>query len=86
MVSSFFKTYPELAKYENEVKIIYRGYKFHHIWYDENGVLEFANSLYSKVKWIATEGVYSTFPTPKKLKLFLKMIMKFRFLKLKQKL
>ena len=69
MVSSFFKTYPELAKYENEVKIIYRGYKFHHIWYDENGVLEFANSLYSKVKGIATEGVYSTFPYPEKIEI-----------------
>jgi murein L,D-transpeptidase YcbB/YkuD len=64
LVSTFFKTYPELAKYENEINVIYRGYKFHHIWYDENGVIEFANSLYSKVKGIATEGVYNVFPYP----------------------
>lgn len=67
LVSSFFKTYPELTKYEDEVNVIYRGYKFHHIWFDENGVLEFANSLYSKVKGIATEGVYNVFPYPEKM-------------------
>ena len=62
LVSLFFITYPELAKYEDEINVIYRGYQFHHIWYDENGVIEFANSLYSKVKGIATEGVYNVFP------------------------
>ena len=69
LVSPFFKTYPELAKYEDEINVIYRGYQFHHIWFDENGVLEFANSLYSKVKGIATEGVYNVFPYPEKIEL-----------------
>ena len=45
LISPFFQTYPELAKYEDEVNVIYRGYQFHHILFDENGVLEFANSL-----------------------------------------
>lgn len=67
LISPFFQTYPELAKYEDEVNVIYRGYKFHQIWFDENGVLEFANSLYSKVKGIATEGVYNVFPYPEKI-------------------
>jgi len=67
LISPFFQTYPELAKYEDEVKVIYRGYQFHQIWFDENGVLEFANSLYSKVKGIATEGVYNVFPYPEKI-------------------
>ncbi|HSO87192.1 MAG TPA: L,D-transpeptidase family protein [Draconibacterium sp.] len=67
LISSFFQTYPELARYEDEVNVIYRGYQFHHIWFDENGVIEFANSLYSKVKGIATEGVYNVFPYPEKI-------------------
>ena len=67
LISPFFKTYPELAKYEENVYAIYRGHEFHHIWFDENGVLEFANSLYSKVKGIATEGVYNIFPYPEKI-------------------
>jgi L,D-transpeptidase YcbB len=67
LVTSFFQTYPELAKYEDEVNVIYRGYQFHHIWFDENGVLEFANSLYSKVKGISTEGIYNVFPYPEKI-------------------
>jgi murein L,D-transpeptidase YcbB/YkuD len=67
LISPFFKTYPELAKYEDKFFVIYRGHKFHQIWFDENGVLEFANSLYSKVKGIATEGVYNVFPYPEKI-------------------
>lgn len=66
-ISLFFQTYSELEKYEDEAYRIYRGYQFHHIWFDENGVLEFANSLYSKVKGIATEGVYNVFPYPEKI-------------------
>jgi L,D-transpeptidase YcbB len=61
-VDSFFVRFAELAKYTENVKTIYRGHNFHHIWYDENGLVEFANSLYSKVKGIATEGVYAVFP------------------------
>jgi len=61
-VDSFFYHYTKLAKYKKDVKVIYRGYKFHYIWFDEKGVLEFANSLYGKVKGIASEGVYGVFP------------------------
>jgi len=61
-VDSFFVKFAELAKYTENVKTIYRGHNYHHIWFDENGLVEFANSLYSKVKGIATEGVYAVFP------------------------
>ncbi len=63
-IDSFVKSFPALGKYENDVRKIYRGYNFHHIWFDEKGVLEYANSLYGKVKGIAREGVYNVFPYP----------------------
>ena len=59
LVSQFFITYPELAKYEDEINVIYRGYRFHHIWFDENGVLEFANSLSLSLKYRNGEKKYA---------------------------
>ena len=61
-VDSFYSKYTGLSEYAGDVKKIYRAHNFHHIWFDENGVVEFANSLYSKVKGIASEGVYQKFP------------------------
>ena len=66
-IDSFFTKYTELTKYEENVKKIYRGYSFRHIWFDEKGVLEVANSLFAKVKGIAKEGVYNVFPYPKEI-------------------
>jgi murein L,D-transpeptidase YcbB/YkuD len=66
-IDSFVKKFPELGKYENDVRKIYRGYNFHHIWFDEKGVLEYANSLFGKVKGIANEGVYNVFPYPEEI-------------------
>ncbi len=61
-VDSFYLKYPELNEYSGNVKKIYHEQLYHHIWFDENGVVEFANSLFSKVKGIASEGVYQRFP------------------------
>ena len=64
---SFFKTYPELASYQSDVFTIYRKHNYHHIWFDRNGVIEFGNSLYSKVNELETEGVSSKFPYQEKI-------------------
>jgi murein L,D-transpeptidase YcbB/YkuD len=61
-IEQFYSSYPDLVKYEKDVKIIYRGHNYHEIWYDEQGVIEFANTIYHKVKGIAVEGIYGVFP------------------------
>jgi murein L,D-transpeptidase YcbB/YkuD len=66
-IDSFVNSFSVLGKYESDIRKIYRGYNFHHIWFDEKGVLEYANSLYGKVKGIAKEGVYNVFPYPEKI-------------------
>jgi murein L,D-transpeptidase YcbB/YkuD len=66
-IAPFFKSYPELAGYENNVLSIYRKNKYNHIWFDRNGVIEFANSVYSKVQDLDAEGVSSKFPYQDKL-------------------
>ena len=66
-IDSFFIKYPDLSNYSDEVKVIYRGHKFHHIWFDKDGIIEFASSLYGKVKGIASEGIYGVFPYGEKI-------------------
>jgi murein L,D-transpeptidase YcbB/YkuD len=62
LLISFFRAYPELHPYEKDVATVYREHHFRHIWFDTSGVVEFGNSLYTKVKEIKTEGVSSGFP------------------------
>ncbi len=67
LIAPFFKSYPELKKYEKELISIYRNYDFHYIWFDEKGTVEYASSLYSKVLSIEDEGISSTFPYQKNI-------------------
>jgi len=58
----FFNSHTELVNYKPDVMEIYRKNNFKHIWFDSYGMLEFGNSLYSKITNIETEGVSSKFP------------------------
>jgi murein L,D-transpeptidase YcbB/YkuD len=66
-ISIFYKSYPELAKHNKDVFSIYSKYNFRQIWFDENGVVEFGHSLFSKVNELDKEGVVSVFPYQNKL-------------------
>lgn len=67
LVAPFFKTYPELKKYEKDLTAIYRDYKYKSIWFDEKGVKEYADSLYRKVKDLDDEGISASFPYQAKI-------------------
>lgn len=62
LIAPFFKSHPVLKKYEKDLVAIYRNYNFNHIWFDRKGVVEYGNSLYSKVKDLEDEGISSVFP------------------------
>lgn len=66
-ITNFYKTFPELAKYSKDVTDIYRRYNFSQIWFDKNGVVEFGNSLFSKVNELDKEGIVSVFPYQDKI-------------------
>nr|WP_315210920.1 L,D-transpeptidase family protein [uncultured Flavobacterium sp.] len=55
----FFKKYPNLKKYQSDVKALYRKRNYNSIWFDKNGLIEFANLLYSKVNQLEKEGLKS---------------------------
>ena len=67
LLITFFRTYPELDKYEKDVAAVYRQHHFTHIWYDKNGIVEFGQTLYGKVTALPVEGISSKFPYPEKI-------------------
>jgi L,D-transpeptidase YcbB len=64
-IAAFYKSYPELTRYEKDVREIYRQHDFNHIWFDRNGIIESGNSLYGKVKSMDQDAVTGTFPYQK---------------------
>lgn len=62
LVAPFFEHYPALKKYEKNLIDIYRTYNYSPIWFDEKGLVETSNSLYSKVKDLDDEGISTPFP------------------------
>ncbi len=61
-IISFYKTYPDLKKYQKETFSLYQNHNFNEIWYDDKGIVEFGNSLYSKYSNIEKEGLKVVFP------------------------
>lgn len=62
LVAPFLESYPALKKYEKDLIAVYRTYNFNYIWFDEKGIVEPGNSLYSKVKDMEDEGISGSFP------------------------
>ncbi|CAM2828486.1 L,D-transpeptidase family protein [Flavobacterium frigoris] len=56
----FFEKYPDLKKYESDVVTLYKNRNYNSIWYDNKGLIEFADMLYSKVNSLEEEGLKST--------------------------
>lgn len=66
-VNNFFESHPLLKKYQDDVKKLYQKHQYHYIWYDENGINEFANLLYDKIKNLDEEGLEINVPYHEKL-------------------
>jgi murein L,D-transpeptidase YcbB/YkuD len=56
-IHAFFKKYPKLKTYKSDVISLYRNRKYNTIWFDNKGLIEFANLLYSKVSQLENEGL-----------------------------
>jgi len=67
LVAPFFSQYSELKKYEKDLTAIYRNYKYSPIWFDEKGLAENGQSLYSLVKGLDDEGISIPFPYQKNI-------------------
>ena len=49
LVAPFFIKHPQLEKYHKDVTKLYAKQDFRFMWYDRNGINEFANILYNKI-------------------------------------
>lgn len=67
LVQTFFTDHPKLKKYQPDVEELYRKHKSHYVWYDHNGVNEFANLLHNKLNNLREEGVQEAVPYKEKL-------------------
>ncbi|MEN9908563.1 MAG: hypothetical protein RLZZ540_1712 [Bacteroidota bacterium] len=66
-VDSFFETYPLLKKYQADVKKLYQKHQYHYVWFDKNGMNEFASLLYDKINNLDEEGIQIKVPYKDKL-------------------
>ncbi len=56
-IVAFFKTHPDLKKYESEVMKLYQKHNFTQVWHDSEGIIEFSHTLYAKARNLEAEGV-----------------------------
>ena len=66
-IKTFFEKYPKLKNYQGDVEKLYRKHQFHYIWFDKDGLNEFAGLLYNKVNNLAVEGIETVIPYKEKL-------------------
>lgn len=68
-ILNFYKKYPQLNSYKNGVLDIYKNHNYNQIWFDKNGTVEFAHTLYNKYLDIEKEGLKADFPNNNDLEL-----------------
>jgi len=61
-ITQFYKKYPKLKKYQNDVLDLYKKKEYNLIWYDDKSVSEFGSLLYHKVRLLNDQGVKATMP------------------------
>ncbi|MCD0468127.1 murein L,D-transpeptidase [Flavobacterium sp. JAS] len=61
-INEFYKKYPKLKKYQNDVLDLYKKKEFKSIWYDDKNISEFGSLLYQKVRQLNEQGIKATMP------------------------
>jgi murein L,D-transpeptidase YcbB/YkuD len=67
LVAPFFAKYPKLKYLKPEVVKLYRKHNYQFLWYDRNGINEFADLLYSKINNLDQEGLKIRVPYKDKI-------------------
>lgn len=57
VISRFFRRYPNVIKHKSDLTTFYKKKNFTSIWLNHNGIIDFAQLLYSKVNQIPDEGL-----------------------------
>jgi len=62
LVNDFFKKFPKLELYKNDVILVYRKHSYNYLWYDSKGRKETAEVLYNRINSIAEHGILQKLP------------------------
>jgi murein L,D-transpeptidase YcbB/YkuD len=68
LIAPFFSKYPKLKYLKPEVVKLYRKHNYQFLWYDRNGMNEFADLLYSKINNLDQEGLKIRVPYKDKIR------------------
>lgn len=60
-IPGFFTEYPKLRPFQDEVMLLYKKQN-NYIWFDQNGINEFAQAFYSRISQINEEGLIINIP------------------------
>ena len=62
LVAAFFEKHPKLKEYQPQVEKLYTKHSHHYLWYDDKGINEVGDLLYSKIRNLEEEGVTAEVP------------------------
>ncbi|MWB95522.1 L,D-transpeptidase family protein [Flavobacterium sp. GA093] len=69
LLNDFFKRYPNLKQYQNEVASLYKNRSYEPIWFQDNSINALGQTLYQKLKNLDQEGLAIKLPYKKDLDL-----------------
>lgn len=64
-IKDFLKKYPDFNKFSKDLNKFYQSRSFSYAWYDGNGLIEQAASLYNRVEQLQEEGITRQLPYSK---------------------
>ncbi|MDB5261352.1 MAG: hypothetical protein JWQ14_633 [Adhaeribacter sp.] len=57
-IADFFKTYPKVKSYEQDIRSFYRKRNFSYAWFDKGELIEQAGNLSNRLMNLENDGVY----------------------------
>lgn len=61
-ITDFFKKYPDLKAYENDISRFYKDRGYSYAWYNESGIIEQVNGLYGRILQMESDGLSLQIP------------------------
>ena len=61
-IAAFFRKYPALKIYENDIARFYKERDYSYAWYNETGIIEQVNGLYNRILQMESDGLEAQIP------------------------
>lgn len=61
-IAGFFTKYPDFKEFRPQIDELYKKHNYHYVWYDKDGMIEFAEALFNRSNQIGADGVVVNIP------------------------